>query len=301
MKRKLLSLLLATSMVCSITACGGTGPKAASVTIEDKKYDLSDDFQEVVGAMASDGINVTYMLSGIDRMIYDEDGMLTAAEDFDNDDPNLYAIERQVTSHPVFLELEDEVGTLVYKQFFLVGENIDFESKLGISNDTTKSDMKSLDIFEDASPVRNMSSKGYVAVFVDGKAVNYADYEDSLDEWKDDCDDDGFKKSCEKNLDSVHYAALGNRMLLADFVKMAKNYDEVEESLKAVKVSAEEEMLLALVMQDAGKKLEEGDAESVIVIKVEIADKDDDKDTIMEYTEYYFDEDWDKDKFKAKD
>lgn len=301
MKRKLLSILLVVSMVCSVTACGGAGSKAATFTIEDNTYNLSGDFQEVVGTMASDGINVVYMLSGIDRMIYDEDGMLVAAEDFDNDDPNLYAIERHVTSSPIFLEMEDEVGTFVYKQYILMGENVDFSSKLGIDNDTSKSDMKDLDVFEDSTPVRNLNSKGYVAVFVDGEAVDFADYEEALEDWKDDCDEDGFAKACEKNLDNAHYATLGNRMLAADFVKFAKDFDELKEYMNGVNISAEDEMILALVMQDACEKLEEGEAESVVVVKVEIADKDDDRDTIMEYTEYYFAEDWDQEKFKKKD
>ncbi len=301
MKRKLLSVILAVSMVCGLTACGGAGSKASAIIIEDNTYDLSGDFQEVVGTMASDGINVVYMLSGIDRMIYDEDGMLVKAEDFDKDAPNLIAIERPVTSSAVFLKMEEEVGTFVYKQYILMGDDIDFESKLGITNDTSKSDMKDMDMFVGASPVRYMKNNGYVAVFVDGEAVDFADYEEALNDWKDDCDDDGFAKSCEKNLDFEHYAALGNRMLSADFVKFSKNFDELEDNLKNVNISAEDEMMLALVMQDACEKLEEGDAESVVVIKVEIADKDDDMDTIMEYTEYYFDEDWDQDKFKKKD
>ncbi len=301
MKRKLLSVVLAGCMVLGLVSCGSQGEKAVTVVLEGNTYDMSEDFQEVVGTMASDGINVIYLYSGIDRMIYDEDGMLVMAEDFDNDDPNLYAIERYVTSSPVFLELEEEVGTFVYKQYIFMGDNIDFESKLGITNDTSKSDMKDMDMFVGASPVRYMKSNGYVAVFVDGEAVDFADYEEALNDWKDDCDDDGFAKSCEKNLDFEHYAALGNRMLSADFVKFSNNFEELEDNLKSVNISAEDEMMLALVMQDACEKLEEGDAESVVVIKVEIADKDDDTDTIMEYTEYYFDEDWDQEKFKKKD
>lgn len=301
MKRKLLSMLLAVSLVCGVTACGGAGSKAATVTFEDNTYDLSGDFQEVVGEMVANGSNVVYLFSGIDYMLYDEDGKLVKAEDMDIEEPILYAIERHVTGSPKLLELEDEVGTLVYKQYLFMGDNIDFESKLGISNDTSKSDMKELDMFVDSTYIRFKNSNGYVAVFVDGELVNFDDYEEALEEWIDDCDDDGFAKSCEKNLDSEHYAKIGNRMLAADFVRVAQDFDEVEEFMKSVNVSAEDEMLLALVMQDAFEKLEDGDAKSVVTIKVEIADKDDDKDAIMEYTEYYFTDDWDQEKFKKED
>ena len=60
MRKKLISLVLAVSMILGLTACGGNSP--CTITIEGKKYDLSDDFQDVVSEMVKNDISVVAMM-----------------------------------------------------------------------------------------------------------------------------------------------------------------------------------------------------------------------------------------------
>ncbi len=319
MKRRVLSWILVACLACGMTACGESATKSAdsekktstestkksdkkatskvaTVTIEGNKYDLSGDFQEVVGDIIKDGCVVMHMLgspSGV--TLYDEDGKFYKAEEFDKEAPRIQAINRRTEPAPALEELEDELGKLVYKQYWITGKLSEFEAELGISHETTNSDMDDLDMFGDLSPALERSSDGYVAVFVDGEAVDFDEYEDLYEQWEEALDAGGFVEARDELLPDFHYARLGNMFLTADYAKLGKDSRQIEESISRMGMDMEEEMLFGFAMQDAGKKLEEGKAKSVITIKVEIT-KDED-DVRMQYTEYYFDKDWDDKKF----
>ena len=321
--------MLAVCLVCGMTACGEPSTKSdtkstkktttestdksdkkkdkksdkkatskvATVTIEGNKYDLSEDFQEVVGDMAKDGFVVVNMWNG--AMLFDEDGKSFTAESYDKDAPRIQAINRRTDSVPALMELEDELGKLVYKQYWITSELSEFEAELGFSGETKNSDMDDLEIFEELSPVLEMSSDGYVAVFVDGEAVDFDEYEDLYEEWEEELDASGHVSAKEKFLPDLHYAQLGSRFLVMPVMKMGEDSKQIKDSLSRKGMDLEEEMLYAFAMQDACKKLEEGKAKSVITIKVEITD---DEDYVrMQYTEYYFDKDWDDKKFSKND
>lgn len=59
MKQKILIIALLFCMIFSMAACSGNNhEKIATVTIEEEKYVLSGDFQEVVGTMVKNGLEV---------------------------------------------------------------------------------------------------------------------------------------------------------------------------------------------------------------------------------------------------
>lgn len=302
MRKKLFSIFLAVFLVCGMSACESADSKISTVTIEENDYDLSGDFLEVVESMTENDISVS--LFSKDRLmfgyVFNEDGNVIKVNEYDSDNPIIKATERAVMSHSEgeFAELEEEIGKFVYKQFLFESYNAEFESKLGFSYESGKSDIKELDIFESGTPVMNREYDGFVAVFVDNEAVDFADYQEDFEDWKDTCNDDGVAEAMEECFDNLHYATLAGSILKADFMRSYYNYDEVKDMMKDRGCSIKDEILLAFVMQDACEKLEEGDAESVVTIKVDISDDD---DVIMEYTEYYFDEDWDPDRIKVED
>ncbi len=290
MKKKIISVVLTLGMMLATVGCGSKNP--AGITIEGKTYDLSGDFQEVVGAMAEDDLQVAYgpYGGGLDTYVYDEDGKLSPAEDFDRDEPYLFAYERQV---PFVLE-EDDSDCFI-QRVYMLDKSVEFESKLGITSESEKKEIKDLDGFMKATHIKYRNSDTYVALFVDGKMVDFDDYEENFEEWKDTLDDEGFAKAYEECFSNAYCIRLVCRLFNADFVKLSNSYDELEDSVKQQGISLKEEIILAFAMSDACELLEDEEAESIVVVKAEITEDD---EVIMEYNEFYFDDDWDADKFK---
>lgn len=54
-KKKLLTILMTMCMVSVLSACGEKGHKFADITIEDEKYNLSQDFIESVKGLFKNG------------------------------------------------------------------------------------------------------------------------------------------------------------------------------------------------------------------------------------------------------
>ena len=90
-----------------------------------------------------------------------------------------------------------------------------------------------------------------------------------------------------------YYPELVCRMLAADYLSVFRDYDEIIERAKDTGFLVKEDIILAFAMQDACEQLEEGEAKSVVVVKVELSEDG----NIMEYNEFYFDEDWDAEKY----
>ena len=96
MKKKIYSMLLMISMVCGLCACGASaGEKAATFIIEDETYNLSGDFQEVVGSMVENDLQVRSLYDSMYKTIYDEDGKFSD-EEVDMGKPSIYAAENSV-------------------------------------------------------------------------------------------------------------------------------------------------------------------------------------------------------------
>ncbi len=291
MKKKLLSVAIAFSMVCGLCACGGnSGEKAAIIIIEDETYNLSGDFQDVVGSMVENDLQVMSTLSnGFDAHCYDDEGKIYKNENFDREEPFIYAIEKCVVPQE-----DDELGFFVQKMFW-IDTNAGFESKLGFDSDSEKKDIKEVDGFMKCTPIRNMKNDAYVAMFVNGKAVDFSEYEEAFEEWKDILDEDGYTEAYEEFFDEKNYPKTVCRIFSTDMARMCNTYDELETRMENYGIVLKEEMLLAFSMQEACELLEDEDIENVVVIRVEL---DEDDGAIMEYDEFYYDKDWDDDKFK---
>lgn len=290
MKKQFLSLTIMFSILCGLCACGAD--KAPTIiTIEGKSYDLSGDFQEVVGNMVKDDLQVVSAYSnGLDYNIYDEDGKIDKNTDFDKDEPYIYAIERSEVITPD----DEELGCLIQKMY-LLDANAEFNSIIGFNSDSKKKDIKNLGGFMECVPVRMRNSDAYGALFVDGKAVDFSEYEDDYEEWKEMLDEEGYKRTFDKFFPKPWYPKLVCRIFYADFMKMSNTYDEFETRAEEVGISLKEEIMLAFAMQDACERLEDEEIESLVSVKVEVTEED---DIIMEYIEFYFDAEWDDDKFR---
>lgn len=291
MKRRLLTLMLTTCMVCGLGACGGSSAeKAATITIEGNTYDLSGDFQKVVGGMVENDLQVLNMHSTLFLpSSFDEDGKLVTDADIDKEEPFIYAVESCE-----ILELDDAPGSFIRKVYWM-DTNLEFQSKLGFDSDSSKKDIKELDGFMKTTPIRMMNSDTYVVLFVDGKAVDFTQYEEDFEDWKDMLDEEGYAKAYEEFFADGEYIKIVCRMFNADFLRMCNTYDELKQRTEGTGILIEEEVHLALAMQEACELLENGETENVMMVRVEVTEED---GILMEYNEFYFDEDWDMYKFK---
>lgn len=289
MKKKILSVVLTFGMMIGMVGCGSKNP--AGITIEGKNYDLSGDFQEVVGSMVEEDLQVAYyMFSLNDTYVFDEDGKRYLADEFDKNEPFILAMERNENTVPE----NDELGTFVHK-IYMLDANVEFESKLGFGSEDDGEEIEELKGFMKTTPIKMMKSDAYVALYVDGEMVDFEKYEESFEEWKDSFDGtNSYRDALTEFFPQSYYPKLVCRMFAADYLSMSREYDEIMERAKDMGFKVKEDIILAFAMQDACEQLEEGEAQSVVVVKVEVSEDD---GNLMEYNEFYFDEDWDPEKY----
>jgi len=285
MKKRMCIVSLLFSMVLGLCACGASeGEKAATITIEEETYVLSGDFQEVVGSMVENDLQVRSIYNGgLNMPLFDEDGKISDKE-VDMKNEFIYAMERSAL-------LEESIVQKVY----MVDINADYESKLGFTSDSEKKEIKELDGFMKCTSVRMIDNDTYVAMFVDDKQVDFGKYEEAYEEWLDILDEDGYAEACDEFFSKENYPKLVCRMFNADFLRDMKNYDELKMFIDGTGILLEEEVILALAMQEACELLVDEEAERIIVVRVEISEED---GTMMQYDEFYIDEDWAYKKFK---
>lgn len=285
MKKRMCVVSLLFSVMLGLCACGASaGEKAATITIEAETYVLSGDFQEVVGSMVENDLQVRSIYNGgLNMPLFDEDGKISDKE-VDMKNEFIYAMERSAL-------LEESIVQKVY----MVDINADYESKLGFTSDSEKKEIKELDGFMKCTSVRMIDNDTYVAMFVDDKQVDFGKYEEAYEEWLDILDEDGYAEACDEFFSKENYPKLVCRMFSADFLRDMKNYDELKMFIDGTGILLEEEVILALAMQEACELLVDEEAERIIVVRVEITEED---GTMMQYDEFYIDEDWAYNKFK---
>ncbi len=282
MKKKLLSVIMVLSMACGLCACGNAGEKAATFIIEDETYNLSGDFQEVVGSMVENDLQVRSLYDSMYKTIYDEDGKF-CEEEVDMSKVFIYATEQSVLP-----------GESIVQKMYMVDLNADYESKLGFDSDSEKKEIKELDGFMKCTAVRVIDNDTYVAMFVDDKQVDFSKYEEAYEEWLEIFKEDGYSEAYDEFFSEENYPKLACRMFYSDFLKVMNDYDEFEMWLENTGIVLEGEMILALAMQEACELLVDEEAERIIVVRVEITEED---GTMVQYDEFYIDEDWKYEKF----
>lgn len=305
MKKKtkigLLILILILCIAGGIIAIFCFGKKQPNlITVEGHKYDLSEDFQKVVGKMAEDGVKVS-RASGT-YQFYDEDGKYINGSSGLMEGADIFAEERDRTGRfypDTAEEIKDDHGNLISKVFYLYDmEDKEIISDFGIATaDDIEDKLDTKTFIETDSPLQTRGDYAYTAVFVNGKPLDFSDYEEQLEELKE------YEYSPEQNVGGIvlkfapHYPAFTTRFY-SDFYKTCHTYEQLEATSKEDYHSLDEDLLILFALEDAYQQLEDEKIESFMVISFGV--EEDDEIANMYYEEFYFDNDWDPKKFLAR-
>ncbi len=293
MKKKILVILMTMCMVVSLSSCGEKEHKFADITIEGEKYNLSEDFEDVVKALNENDIQVVSYLhsSMLKRSVYNEDCKLEKVEGCE--DSCLYADYTPVSKYH-FPSEEKNSDDLVIKIFELWKDTVEFETASGITWDSDEDDLKELEGYVKMDVVFWPNQTTYGALYVDGKIVDLENYEDEFEEWKNYLNENGFLKAMDKYLPNRQYYHLTSR-IWADLFMTSRTYEELKEGCDEKGLPLKNVMLTNIAMHDAGDKLEDGKIESYALIRYESSK---DGGIFMSYQEYSIDEDWNEDDYK---
>lgn len=278
MKKKWISILLTLSMALGLTACGG-GNAVCKVTVEGKEYDLSADFQDVVGEMVKNDIMVINMVT---RAGYDEDGKFVRIDITDRGDIWCYAQER-----PTNARINE--NPIIFAQYEMGLGDIEFKTAQGIDDSSDAGDVKKLEGYVPQMGLYNKGDETYAAMYIDGKVVDLEQYEDIFDEWVEEVEESGFMEAKEKYLENVFYYPASSRIL-----NNGMDIERIGDWLDDERYYAKEEMLIAFAAQEAGELLEAGKIDSYDIIFYEEMDGE----MIVNYYHYYYDDNWDQNKFR---
>ena len=128
--------------------------------------------------------------------------------------------------------------------------------------------------------------RGYVGVFVDGKAVDFSEYEDELEELKEFT---GEGPDAIIGVSFPNVRAFGMGRLNGDIFRTCHSYEELEKTAERVEMSLEEELLILFALEDGFERLKDEDAERISVLNFGVSEEE----LNMAYSEFYFDKEWD--------
>ena len=297
MKRRIVALLIMLCMACSITACGASvGEQAARVVIDGKEYDLSGDIQDVIGMMVKDGVTVIDYYLGSRK--YDEEGKLGDKYSLISEPYHVAVGEREQwfrgKGSDEYEEYIEKYGHFIRKDYYFVTmEEKDIVSGLGVPS---KKDIDKVLIdkkFLETERVMNVRyDEGYVAVLVNGKVLELSEYEEKLEELKD---DDSW---AEEGISITrryfpHMSAVGVSSLAA--YDNSSTYKMLKKTVSNTGMSLDDELLINFAVEDACEQLEDGKIESFAYVGFGVAEEPDRVDMI--YSEFYLDKDYDSRKF----
>ncbi len=307
MKKRIVALCLALGVFVGMTACGASSTsKIATITLEGIEYDLSGDFQEVVGSMVADGIEVrSYFLDhamGLPYPVYDENGKVYEVDSVNNKISHIDAKEEPVLiSTEGLMEMNEKEVPLIVKTYWFDTDYNDYVSYEGIDVDSDKDDL--MDLVDDKGFSERDSIiyyKNYTcgALYINGKAVDISQYEDDYKDWVKDFDKRGYEKAIEKNFPGIIYCYNASSLWRMDHLKFYEKFEELEEHVgEMLNIPVKEEIMLSFALQDAGEMLEDGEIDSFVIIRYELEEDYEEVPVLMEYTEYYLDEKWSSKKF----
>lgn len=221
-KTKITLLILILCIAGGVIVIFCFGKKQPSlITVEGHKYDLSKDFQKVVGKMVEDDIEIGRPSGGY--QLYDEEGKYIKGSGGLVNAGDIFAEERDRTGrfHPDIAEdMIDEHGNLISKVFYLYDmEDNEIISDFGIASaEDAEKKLDTKTFIETDSPLQTMGDYAYTAVFVNGKPLDFSDYEEQLEELKE------YEYSPKQNVGGIlikfapHYQAFSTRFN-ADYFK----------------------------------------------------------------------------------
>lgn len=306
MRKKIAAMCMAVLMVVGISACGASSTsKIATITLEGIEYDLSGDFQEVVGSMVADGIEVrSYFLDhamGLPYPIYDEKGKIYEVDSVNNKISHINAKEEKVVIMEGPLESFEEDVPLIVKTYWFDTDYNDYVSSVGIDVDSGKDDLVQLverERFSERDRIIYYKNYTCGALYINGKVVDISQYEEDYEDWVKDFDKYGYEKAVEKNFPGVIYCYNASSLWQMDYLKFFNKFEELEEHVtENLNIPVKQEILLSFALQDAGEMLEDDEIDSFVVVRYELEEDYEEVPILMEYTEYYLDEQWSKEKF----
>ena len=281
MRKKSLICILGLCISMLFAACGSVNPLI--VKIDDISYDLSGDFQDVIGEMVENDLLVKDYRS---MQPYDKKGRYRALKDGES---KLDMGACLATQKPVFLHAPGIIESIYY---FIN----DYETVCGINDNSKGEEINSNDEFVKYRGMRKVNTEAYVAMYIDNKAVDINEYRDELRLILRDFDvEDASDLVRMQELyfdDSESIPAFINFQSLILFLS---EEDYLKEN-NGQNMYADISLSIALAANDAGEKLRDGDIDSYSIIYHEINEEY----TATEYWVYTYDEDWDVEKFRAK-
>lgn len=296
MKKRMFVLLTVFCVMCSISACGSVGEKAALAVIKGKEYILSGDFQTVVGTMVEDGLRVIDCTS---MKVFDEEGKWDGNASL-LDKYDVACTERDRSREMCQFEMDeyedyvDEYGNFILKIYYLDDmEEKEIVSGLGISSIDDVDEVLEKAKFPKKDYVTfTWGDYGYVAVLVNGKVMDFSQYEEDLEKLKD------YEGTKEKGILTKyfpHVVGFGVSRLAGDIFRTCLTYEEMEAVADRIDLSLDEELLLHFALEDAYDQLEDEKIESFSLVSVGVLEEE--ARVNMVYSEFFFDEQWDAEKF----
>lgn len=260
----------------------GGGSGISVVTVEGEKYDLSDDFQKVVGKMAENGL---YPVDDLKGVVYDEDGKWL--KEWNSSDYTDSAIDISVMELPRGSE-----SAIIYDKYTFGGYyDCTFETSDGITQDSDEDDLKELEGYVPYKNIVNVDSEACIALYVDGKIVDLEEYREEYEEWLKDAKEEGVKNAMNERVD-VNYTAT-----CCQVSRYLSLNVELETAMEEVPYF-ENDMLLVFAVQEACEKLVAGKIDSFDTVRYACVLP---QGIMFEFVHYFYDENWDYNKFRKEE
>lgn len=321
MKKKIISLILAVCMTLGLAACNnapvnGAGNEAGkdeegkegdagmglnfdlfsgadtdtnatseimTVTINGEKYDLSDEFQKVVGEMVKNGLQPIEPSQMIE---YDENGKYLKVyklSDYTDSITVIFARESSIIS------FNPEICPIIVDEYlFYEKYNCTFKTADGITQDSDEDDLKELEGYVPYRGIRGVRGEACIALYVDGKIVDLEEYRDEYEAWLKDAEEEGTASASKNRLDAKYYPLYSRMQEICSL-------DSIERCIELPYL--EEEMLLTFAMQEACEKLEAKEIESFDIVHYSYEPEG----MAVQFYHYYYDENWNSSKFRREE
>lgn len=282
MKKRLLCLLGLCATVL-FTACGSKG--VHSVKLDGKTYDLTGDFQEVVGDMVESDVFVADMQT---LRSYDENGCFSKGKGS--------VLTQNTESLPVCLATQrpnNQINTEIIQNVYYFRN--EYETAHGIKEDSKKKDIKALDGFVKYRGARQLNSDAYIGMYIDNKPVNLDNYEDECDDILDVLEENPSKIQDirEEYFSDVQAIPSVCALFQSPDVIPYSNINDIQMRNQYLAI----DIMIALASQDAAEALRDGEIDSYSLVWYSIENES----VETYYYIYTYDDDWDNQKFMPKE
>ena len=281
MRKKCLICILGLCISMLFASCGSVNP--LMVKIDDISYDLSGDFQDVIGEMVENDLLVKDYRS---MQPYDKKGRYRALKDGES---KLDIESCLATQSPLFMHDPGIIESVYYFRN-------DYETVSGINDNSKGEDINSNDDFVKYRGIIRVNNEAYIAMYIDNKAVDINEYRDELRlilrdfDVKDPTDVERMSELYFSDVESLP------RILSFGDILFRLSKDDFLKENNGKNMYVDISLSIALAANDAAEKLRDGDIDSYSIIYHEINEKY----TATEYRVYTYDEDWDVEKFRTK-